>query len=111
MFFINGNIFSSAIDFGCGCMDPTTAPVFECGLAYIQRPLDICIHITVRRNVRIWYCNNGRQVKDDINILDDSLAIMWIAHITGQYFYIIQAVYILQPTPIIEGIVIAEGLY
>lgn len=48
-------------------------------------------------------------MKDDIHILDDSLAIMGVAHISGEHFYIIQAINILQPSPVVEGIVVAQG--
>ena len=49
-------------------------------------------------------------MKDDVHIFSDVLAVMRIAHIAVQDFYLVFAINIFQPAPEIKGVVLGQSL-
>ena len=80
--------------------------IFKCCLADIQSTFDISIHIAVGCHIRIGDSDQCCQMKNDIDVFRNVLAVMRVAHITAENFNFIFAFDIFQPAPIVKRVVL-----
>ncbi|MBF5052767.1 hypothetical protein ISO4_01369 [Alcanivorax venustensis ISO4] len=95
MGFINRHILSRTVHFACRSMNNPLNTILKGSLTYVQRSFDIGINIAVRRHIGIWNGDQSRQMIDDIDILGDMLAIVWVTDITVKHLNGVQTTYVL----------------
>ncbi len=105
MFLVDRDVLGRAVNFGGGGVDHAFALVFPGGLADIESAFDVGVHIGVRRDIRIGYGNQGRQMENHIDIFGDFLAEMGVPDIPAYHIQFFPAFYNFQPSPVVKGVV------
>ena len=111
MALVNGNVACRAIHFGRGCDQHAPRAKIPGGLEHIQRTLDICVHIGVRRIIAEGNGNQRGQVEHSRAPLYRLPNAVGIAYIPGKYLHMIHdgGGQRIQPPPGIKRIVKGEG--
>jgi len=83
-------------------MDNPLHSILKGCLANVERALHVSIHVAIRRHVGVGDGNQCCQVKDDVHVLSDVLAVMRITNVAVEYFDFLTALHVLQPPPVVE---------
>ena len=84
--------------------------IFFCSLTNIQCSFDISIYITIRGYIRIRNSDQSRQMENNIGVCCDMFTKMRITDIT-RYNFQIRMLNPVQPSPVIERIIIGKSPY
>ena len=88
MLLVDGHVLGRAVYLRGGGVDELGAAVFLGRLADVEGALDIGVHIAVRSHVGVWDGDEGGQVENDIHFPGDMFAVMRVADVAGEYFYL-----------------------
>ena len=78
------------------------------GLAKVQRPLDIGVDEAVGRTIRVRNRNQRRQVKHDVDTLEEFAAQVRVTNVAGDDIQLSEARQPFQPARVVEGIVLSK---
>jgi hypothetical protein len=88
-------------------VDQPSHPQFSRGLKHVQRPVDVCADICVRRVVRVWDRYERGKVEYIFAPTHRGFHAMRITHVTSEHFELPAHIgrALVQPAPRVEGIV------
>jgi hypothetical protein len=66
-------------------------PIGQSAVAEIERSLDIGVDVSIWGTVRMWYCDQSSEMKDDIDILGEPKTEVRITYVTGYDRYLVEA--------------------
>jgi hypothetical protein len=78
-------------------------------LADVEGAFDVGVHIIVRCHIGIRDGNQGRQVKDHIDLLGELFAGMRVPDIAAHHLQVVPVLDDLQPPPVVKGVVQTQG--
>ena len=90
-------------------MDHSLDAILQRRLANVERTSYVSINIAFWRHIGVRYGDQCSKVKNRIDTFCDVLAIVRVADVAAQYFYLLAAVHAFQPTPVVERVVLRQG--
>src|SRR5688572_15721988 len=102
MLLINRDVLRRSIHFTCRCVDDLLHTVNKSSLADVECPTHIGINVCAGRFIRVRNWDQSREMKDEVNVLGDLYAEVWIANIPGNHLDFRQTAEVFQPSPEIK---------
>src|SRR5579884_2710842 len=109
MVLVDGNVAGGSVNFAGRSLYESLHSVPLRGLAHVQRALYIRIDEAVGRFVGIRNRNECGEMKYNVDIAGQFLAEVSVPHIAGNDFDLLQTADFLEPAPVVERVIKAQG--
>src|SRR5580704_6211579 len=109
MLFVDRHVLCRPVDFTRRRLDESLHAISSRGLTKIQRALDVRVYKAVWSVIGVGNRNQRSQVKHDVDVARQFLTEVGIANIAGYNFDLLQAGNLLEPSPVVERIVLTQS--